>query len=456
VSPKEASDARAQQQQQAAQPLNNQPVWSEIRSGAPQITTVRGRETNVLIQPEGQTWRAVRVPILFWGGILFALALGGLAVFYMLRGTMGERGKTRGAGHRAILADGPLRALVRAIVWVLLAITGSILSLGKSVLLPLDRLHAVLVARDTRQECAQLRRAAAHRRRAVAVRPLPPRQRVERRRTSDGSSISSGYFKGHEYPVGPLQCGREARLLAGPHLGSTILIVSGLVLLFPNFNQTRSTMQVANIVHAVVAYLSIALASVHIYLGTIGLQGAYRAMRDGDVSESWAEHHHLRWYQRIVAGKARPEIRRAGDEEAGARGSRARGSAHAAGMTRRGLRRGKMTTLRALLAAGLVVTSFGIAVAKLPPAPPMDDKAKAAAEEKKAKDASAAEAAKAQQAKAEDRVAARYIAEQRAKGKVVTPQMVPALTTADAAPAAKAMPASAAKAAAPMAAPARK
>src|SRR6186713_2484168 len=93
VSPKEASEARAQQQQQAAQPLNNQPVWSEIRSGVPQITTVRGRETNVLIQPEGQTWRAVRVPILFWGGILFALTVGGLAVYHLLRGTIGEPGK---------------------------------------------------------------------------------------------------------------------------------------------------------------------------------------------------------------------------------------------------------------------------------------------------------------------------------------------------------------------------
>jgi hypothetical protein len=55
----------------------------------------------------------------------------------------------------------------------------------------------------------------------------------------------------------------------------------------------------------------------------------------------------------------------------------------------------------------------------------MDEKAKAAAEEKKAKDAAAAEAAKAQQAKAEDRVVARYMAEQKAKGKTVTPQMGP-------------------------------
>jgi hypothetical protein len=84
-----------------------------------------------------------------------------------------------------------------------------------------------------------------------------------------------------------------------------------------------------------------------------------------------------------------------------------------------------MTTLRALIAAALVVGMFGWAVAKLPAPPPMDEKAKAAAEEKKAKDAAAAEAAKAAQARAEDRVAARYIAEQKAKGKTVTPQMGP-------------------------------
>jgi len=82
-----------------------------------------------------------------------------------------------------------------------------------------------------------------------------------------------------------------------------------------------------------------------------------------------------------------------------------------------------MTTLRALIAAGLVVASFGWAVAKLPPPPPLDDKAKAAAEEKKAKDAAAAAADAAALARAQDRVAARYMAEEKAKGKLVTPQM---------------------------------
>ena len=61
VNPPEADFAKQQQAQQQSQPLNNQPVWKEVRSGQAQTSTVRGRETNVLIQSQGQTWRAARV-----------------------------------------------------------------------------------------------------------------------------------------------------------------------------------------------------------------------------------------------------------------------------------------------------------------------------------------------------------------------------------------------------------
>lgn len=90
-----------------------------------------------------------------------------------------------------------------------------------------------------------------------------------------------------------------------------------------------------------------------------------------------------------------------------------------------------MTTLRALIAAALVFGLFGMAVAKLPPPAPLTDAQKTAADEKKAKDAAAAEAGKAQQAKAEDRVASRYFADMKAKGKAVSPpQALPAAAPA--------------------------
>jgi len=78
------------------------------------------------------------------------------------------------------------------------------------------------------------------------------------------------------------------------------------------------------------------------------------------------------------------------------------------------------TTLRALIAAGVVVASFGLAVAKLPQ---LTDEQKAAAAAKKEKDAEVAAKDAAELAKAQDRVAAKYAADQKAKGKTVTPQM---------------------------------
>ena len=77
-------------------------------------------------------------------------------------------------------------------------------------------------------------------------------------------------------------------------------------------------------------------------------------------------------------------------------------------------------TLRALVAAGLVAGLFGAAVAKLPPPTPEQ---KAAADVKKEKDAAAAEKAKKEVVAAEDRAVANYIANQKAKGITVTPQM---------------------------------
>ncbi|HEV7914443.1 MAG TPA: formate dehydrogenase subunit gamma, partial [Albitalea sp.] len=65
----------------------------------------------------------------------------------------------------------------------------------------------------------------------------------------------------------------------------------------------RTDMQVAHMVHAVSTMLMIAMFIGHIYIGTIGMRGAYRAMRDGYVDDHWAREHHSLWHQDIEAGK---------------------------------------------------------------------------------------------------------------------------------------------------------
>ena len=303
VSQDAAEAAKAQQEQQRSQPLNNQPVWSEVRSGAPMITTIRGRETNVLIQPEGQTWRAARVPLLTLGGVMFTMALVGLAAFYLMRGPMTAHGPHGRLIQRFRPKDRWAHWLL-AITWVILAVTGLILSLGKTVLLP-------LIGYTLFSWLAILSKNLHNFVGPVLIVAVP--WMFVRYLRYNGIGIEDfrwfanivGYFKGREYPSHKFNAGEKLVFWVLLVFLSTVLIVSGLVLLFPNFDQVRQTMQWANIIHVAAAYIAIALASVHIYLGTVGMTGAFRAMKDGYVDESWAKHHHLRWYEDVVAGRSR-------------------------------------------------------------------------------------------------------------------------------------------------------
>ena len=302
----ENSGPAAEAQRQQAQPLNNAPVWREVRSGTPARTTVTGRETNVLIQPQGETWRSLRVPIVFWGGVIVAVAILGLAIFYLIRGPLDVPPEEK-RGGRQIERFSPMDRYAHwllAIVWVTLAITGLILSLGKSVLLPLIGYTLfswlAILAKNLHNFVGPIL--------IVAV-PLMFVRYIR----DNGIGVDDvkwfvnivGYFKGHEYPSRRFNAGEKLVFWFVLVLFSTVLVVTGLVLLFPNFDQTRQTMQLANVVHAVSAYLAISLAFVHVYLGTIGMVDAYSAMRYGYVDESWAKHHHLRWYQEIAAGRSR-------------------------------------------------------------------------------------------------------------------------------------------------------
>ncbi|HTS23204.1 MAG TPA: formate dehydrogenase subunit gamma [Casimicrobiaceae bacterium] len=302
ATPENASPT-AQAQRQVTQPLNNAPVWRDVRSGEPAVTTVRGRETNVLIQPQGQTWRAARVPLIFGGGVLVALSLLGLAVTYLVIGAMdlapGEK-----HGGKIIERFSPMDRYAHwflAIVWVTLGITGLILSLGKSLLLPLIGYTLfswlAILAKNLHNFVGPL---------LIVAIPWMIVQYI--RYNGIGAEDVKwflhilDYFRGHEYPSERFNAGEKLVFWVVLVLLSTLLVISGVVLVFPNFDQTRSTMQWANVVHLLCAYGAIALALVHMYLGTIGQVGSYRAMRYGYVDESWAKHHHERWYRQVVDG----------------------------------------------------------------------------------------------------------------------------------------------------------
>jgi formate dehydrogenase subunit gamma len=67
-------------------------------------------------------------------------------------------------------------------------------------------------------------------------------------------------------------------------------------------------MQIAQVVHAVVAVLFVAVIIAHIYIGTLGMEGAFEAMATGEVDLNWAKEHHDIWLEKQLT-KARLDAR---------------------------------------------------------------------------------------------------------------------------------------------------
>jgi len=84
-------------------------------------------------------------------------------------------------------------------------------------------------------------------------------------------------------------------------LGGAAMAVSGYVLIFPFYGTTIEAMQNAEIAHGVVAMLFIAAMLGHIYIGTIGMEGAFEAMGGGTVDLNWGREHHNLWLEQEEA-----------------------------------------------------------------------------------------------------------------------------------------------------------
>ena len=266
-----------QQQRAQTQPYNNAPVWREVRSGKEEYTSIKGRETGVLIQTYGETWRQLKnawiTPIV----------------------------------GRLIERFTPLERYTHWVVGIsfaILGITGLIMMVGKYVLLPVIgyALFAWL---------AQLSKHLHNFAGPVFIVSLLVfivmliKDNLPRLHDLKWFVKLGGMVSGEHVPSGKFNAGEKVWFWIGVVILSLIVGASGLVLNFPNFDQVRAIMIEANVVHAVAAGAVMAVSLGHIYLGTIGLEGAYEAMRNGYVDEAWAKEHHEYWYNDVKSGKVK-------------------------------------------------------------------------------------------------------------------------------------------------------
>jgi len=299
------SEAQQQKQRQLDQPGNNAPVWREVRKEGSQenYTSIKGRETNVLVQSAGNTWRQIRNgPVTFYGGWLVVIVTLALAAFYIVKGPLKLHDKPSGRMvERFSLAERWAHWMM-AISFCVLGVTGLTTLFGKHVVLPVIgyTLFAWLsaLAKNLHNFVAPLFIASL----LVFIVMFLKDNVYQKGDLGWFAKAWRMFVKGEHIPSWRFNMGEKAYFWFGVVGLCLVLGVTGLILLFPNFDQVRATMQLASIVHAVAAMLMIALALGHIYVGTIGVEGAFRNMADGATDEVWAKEHHELWYNEVKRG----------------------------------------------------------------------------------------------------------------------------------------------------------
>jgi len=301
------------------QPGNNAPLWRQVGAGVTGYSSLplhEAPEAGNLIQPfvqypgssltnAGEAWRQVRNNWLIpYGGALLLIVLGAIALFYVSKGTIKQHGTDTG---RKIERFTPLERSAHwanAIAFVILGVSGIVMAFGKFFLLPVMGLTLfgwLSYALKNMHNFAGPVFAVS----LVIVFVTFVRDNMPSRGDLMWLLKGGGLLSGKEIPSHRFNAGEKLVFWGGVFLLGLIVVSSGFVLdkIVPGLVYIRETMQIAHMIHAVAAVLMLAMFMGHIYIGTIGMQGAYQGMRTGYVDETWAREHHEEWYDDIKAGK---------------------------------------------------------------------------------------------------------------------------------------------------------
>lgn len=247
-------------------------------------------------QPVGRDWREFHQVTLRWIAaisILGFLAL--IVVFYLMRGMVRIE---NGRSGRTIVRFNALERFMHwmtATCFIILALSGLNITFGKALLLPLLGPEAFTAVSQWAKYFHNYLSFPF----TIGVvmiflmwigGNIPSKADVEWAKRGGG-------LIGNDHPPAPRFNGGQKMIYWIVVIGGGAVAVTGYILMFPFYGTTVSGVQLAQIVHGVVAALFIAAMLGHIYIGTIGMEGAFEAMGSGEVDINWAKQHHQLWLE---------------------------------------------------------------------------------------------------------------------------------------------------------------
>jgi formate dehydrogenase subunit gamma len=288
----------------AQQPTSVNPTASSVKEDQllREMQRIQGRGTipdaksQTVEQPAGRDWRRFHEVTLQWvGGVAILGMVAVLAAFYLIRGTVRL---ASGRSGRTVTRFGGLERFAHwltASCFIILAISGLNITFGKRLLLPLIGPEAF----TTFSEAAKY----AHNFVSfpfvlglVLIAALWIKDNIPDRVDVQWLRAGGGIVGSKHPPARRFNAGQKV-VFWTVIVAGIAASVSGYLLMFPFYLTDIAGMQLDQIVHSVIAVLFVAVMVAHIYIGTLGMEGAFEAMGSGEVDLNWAKEHHSLWLE---------------------------------------------------------------------------------------------------------------------------------------------------------------
>lgn len=291
----------------AQQPTSVNPTASSVKEDQllQQLKTIDGRcsipdqKACTIEQPAGRDWRQFHEVVLPWlGAIAIVGMLALLVIFYLSRGMVMIEG---GRSGRMIVRFNDFERFVHwmtATCFIILALSGLNITFGRQLLMP-------LLSAETFASWSQLAKYAHNYLSfpftigVVFILLMWVGGNIPNKVDAEWIKRGGGIMGNDHPPAERFNAGQKA-IYWIVVIGGTASAISGYLLMFPFWGTDIAGMQTAQMVHGIVAVLFVAVMLAHIYIGTIGMEGAFEAMGIGTVDVNWAKQHHPLWLDQEV------------------------------------------------------------------------------------------------------------------------------------------------------------
>src|SRR6266853_2978927 len=301
--------ANAQQVNPTASSVKEQQLLQELNRIQGRVS-IPDQRSGVLEQPAGRDWREFRNVTLRWvGGIAILGIIAVLVIFHLTRGMVRLEG---GRSGRTIVRFTAFERFVHwmtATCFVVVAVSGLNITFGRPLLLP-------LIGFEASSEWSQWAKYAHNYLSfpftigVVLIFLMWIGGNIPNKVDIDWIKRGGGLV-GHDHPPAYRFNAGQKAIYWIVVIGGGLVAATGYELMFPFYLSGIEGMQLTQIVHSIVAVLFIAVMFAHIYIGTLGMEGAFEAMGNGEVDLNWAKEHHRLWVEEELgrgAAGARPRM----------------------------------------------------------------------------------------------------------------------------------------------------